>query len=123
MNNYVTLDGHKYHCPFREWEQQVEKSMNVRYAWGNTVDVTFGNGSFTTWTGALRANVTPETGFGSVSDIRNTMAKDELLTFIDHYGNTYTVVVQNNGAERSLSPRWDGASNAIFFPVKIYKVA
>ena len=73
--------------------------------------------------GALRANVTPETGYGSVSDIRNTIAKNELLTFIDHYGDTYTVVVQNNGSERSLSPQVGRSFQRNLLSYENFKVA
>ncbi len=123
MNNYITLDSKKYRCPFRQWEQLTDRPMSARFTWNGVADVTFGNGAFVIWEGAIRAEVTPGTGFGSVSDIRNTLAKKSVLEFTDHYGGDYIVAVETAGPERSISAKWDGASNVIFFPMKIYKIA
>ena len=120
MNNYVTLDGKKYSCPFKEWEPVFEKPVSARFTWAGAADVTFGNGGYKTWSGSIRAQVTPASGFGSVSDIRNTIAKLTTVGFQDHYGDkTYTVAVEQIGPERSISAKWDGASNVIFFPVRL----
>jgi hypothetical protein len=123
MNNYITLDGKKYSCPYKQWEMQTEKPMSYRYTWGSGIETTYGAGVFKTWKGNMVARITPASGFGSVADIRITLAKTVSLTFIDHYGTTFTVHASYAGPERSFSPVWDGASNAIFFPVLIVSEA
>ena len=117
MNNYVTLDGFKYDCPFKEWDPTTEKPMSYRRTWDGSFDVTYGPGLFKTWNGNLRARVTPATGYGSISDLRATISKMQGVTFIDHYGDTYTVHIEPAGPEKSFSPLWSGASNVFLVPV------
>jgi hypothetical protein len=117
MNNYVLLDGYKYFAPFKQWEPSPEKPMSYRYTWGSGVEVTYGPAVFKVWKGSLIARVTPITDFGSVANIRATLLKTQALSFQDHEGNTFQVHAAYAGPEKSISPRWDGPSNAIFFPV------
>jgi hypothetical protein len=123
MNNYILLDGKKYACVYKQWSPMADKPMMVRYAWDGTIDVTYGPGTFLAWRGVIMVATAPNTGYGSVSDIRTTLAKRLGVNFTDHYGNAHTVHIQQTGEERSYSPKWNSGENSILFPVQIYAEA
>jgi len=111
MNAYVTLDGNKYSAPHGQWAPSTDRPVVVRRLLSGGTNVTFGPAPIQRWQGQLNASVTPASGFGDIDDLRATVAKLESLSFTDHYGTSYTVVVDRSVGEESLSPVWDSAEN------------
>ncbi len=69
-------------------------------------------------------NTAPGTNktYGTIDDLRAVIAGDLPVPFIDHYGNSCTVVVLGPFAERSLASKWDSPTNVIFLQVRLVKV-
>ena len=115
MNNYITLDGKKYKCPWRAWSPEGNVPSAARLLLDGTSDIVFGSASILTWSGEIEAPVTPEDAlWGKPEDLKCSLTKRTTLTFIDHYGVTYTVLAKGPFKERSLSPKWDSESNVMF---------
>lgn len=121
MNNYITLDNKKYHTPATQWKPDIQKPATVRVTILGSVDATYGPASIPGWEGEIEAAVTPETGFGSISDLRATLSKCEEVVFSDHYGANYYVHVLGPFQQDSKSPMWDGASNKLSMRVKLMR--
>jgi len=119
VNKYVVFDGFRYTCPFKMWDIQPEKPMSYRYTWGAGIEVTYGPSIFKTWRGSLVARMTPVALYGSIADLRISLAKVTFVEFEDHDGVVYHAHAAYAGPEKSFSPKWDGASNAIYIPVII----
>lgn len=120
MNDYITLDGKKYKTLFRSWRQTTPKASSERVLLSGALDVTYGHASYKLWTGEIEGPVTPIDGsWGSVTDLRATLAKVVGVSLTDHYGNTYTVHQIGPPQEDPFSPKWDGASNVIYFNVHL----
>ena len=111
MNNYITLDGKKYHTVHKQWVPLIDRPVVIKKLLSGNRNVTFGPAMKPTWQGLVRAAVTPETGFGSIDDLRTTYYRLSSLSFTDHYGVTSTIVLDRRVNEQSFSPKWDGASN------------
>jgi hypothetical protein len=124
MNNYITLDGKKYKTPGKVWNPTVNKPTTVRYTLLGAIDGTFGAANLCDWDGEIEGPVTPIDGtWGSIGDLRATLAKLSALSLIDHYGATYTVICQGPFREQSFMNMWDSPSNHIAVTVKITKVS
>ena len=68
------------------------------------------------------ADVTPQSLFGSIEDLRTTYRKREVLSFTDHYGDTFSVVVDRSVDPRSLAPVWDQTDNTFKVNVTLIKL-
>lgn len=110
MNDYVTLDTKKYKTSALAWEPLPVVPATLRIALSGDTDTVFGPVALMRWEGEMLAKVTPESGYGSILDLRLSLKKLQSLAFIDHYGASYTVLAQQVG-ERSVTPMWDGALN------------
>lgn len=121
MNNYITLDSKKYYTPFGVWSPPViNKPSTVEITSDGTTDVTYGPASFLSWEGDIEAPVTaPATGFGTVSDLSTSLAKRQTLAFYDHYNTQYSVHAIGPFHSRSISPKWDSASNVFLITVNL----
>lgn len=123
MNAYVTLDGKKYPALADNWAPAMSKASTVRYTFAGATDVTYGPATPVGWEGTLVADVTSRgTGWGSVADLRTTLAKRQAVTFVDHYGTNHSVHITGIVKEMSRSRMWDAATNSIFFSVSLVKV-
>ncbi len=112
MNDYIVLDGFKYRTTHKQWQPIVDRPVVIKKLLSGTRNVTFGPAMKPIWQGAVRAPVsTAEVGFGTIDDLRTTYYKLSSLSFEDHYGDAYTVVLDRRVNEVSFTPKWDGASN------------
>jgi len=118
MNSYITLDGYRYATAQKTWQPETPKAMTPRLTLAGNLDVTFGPGITKVWTGEIQARVTPKTNYGTPAQLRASLEKIQGLSFTDHYGTSYTVYIQGF-KERSYTPSWDGASNAMYFNVRM----
>ncbi len=62
------------------------------------------------------------TTWGTIDDLRTVISRNLPVPFIDHYGNSCSVVVLGPFAERSLASKWDSPTNVIFLQVRLVKV-
>ena len=113
MNNYITLDSKYYKTPVSSWVPSIIKPMTTRDAWDGSTDTTYGPSVHHEWQGLIRASVSPATGYGSITDLRTTISKKSSVTFIDHYGVTYSVDLSGPFKEHSFTNVWDASSNSI----------
>ena len=112
MNDYITLDGKKYTTVHKQWAPFPERPVVLKKLLSGGRNVTFGPSVTNQLQGAiLAAGADPETGFGTINDLRATYAKLTTLSFIDHYGAASTVVIGPKVNENSITPKWDAASN------------
>ncbi len=122
MNDYITLDGKKYRTTHKQWQPIIDRPVVIKKLLSGTRNVTFGPAMKPIWQGAVRAVASsPETGFGDIDDLRTTYEKLESISFTDHYGNNYTVVLDRRVNEASFTPKWDAPSNK--FEVNLTVVA
>lgn len=119
--SYVTLDTKKYAALQQAWIPSVSNPMTARVTLAGTLDTTWGTDEVYNWQGELRADVTPDSGYGSPSDLRTSLKKKQQLAFTDHYGVSYNIAV-TGFQERSHSPNWEGTDNAMFFAIEIFGV-
>jgi hypothetical protein len=122
MNDYITLDGKKYHTAANAWDPNEERPMIVRRLLSGGTNVTFGPTTFTGWRGVVMVDVAPATGFGSIDDFRLTYRKRTKLSFTDHYGNTCDVVIDRTVGEKSLSPMWTAVDNVFRINLALLKL-
>ena len=118
MNNYITLDGKKYKTTAKSWKPSVIIPNTIRFNLDGSLDATFGPATIYQFDGTIMAPVTAPTGYGSVDNLRASLQKRQILTFIDHYNTTYSIV-STNYTEYSLSPKWDNTTNEIGFAVQL----
>jgi hypothetical protein len=120
MNNYITLDGKKYKTPSKLWQPYGDKPATVKKTLLGATDITYGPAVFKEWRGQIEAPVTAEdASWGTIDDLRTTLAKLEHVTFADHYGAGYMAHVLGPFQERSLASKWDSPSNVIYVQVRI----
>lgn len=124
MNNYITLNGKRYKTNSDTWTPPTQqRPVQVKKLWSGKNDVTFGPASIVEWSGDVIAPVVPDgPEYGSVVDLRTAYSLLQPLSFIDHYGVSYTVVLAGSIAERSKTPVWDGASNSFLVPIILVPV-
>ena len=111
MNSYITLDGKKYAALHGEWNPSTDRPVVFKRLLSGSTNVTFGPASNKRWRGKLVAAVTPQTGYGSIGDLRTTYEKLTALTFVDHYGNSHSVIIDRGVDEGSKTPVWDSPEN------------
>lgn len=118
MNDYITLDSNKYRTTHRTWRPARLVPNTDRLLLSGSLDVTFGNGTILEWAGEIVGPVTADgAGWGTITNLRTSLEKRQLLSFTDHYGTTKNVVVKGLLSERSLSPKLDGTDNVIYVTV------
>jgi hypothetical protein len=122
MNDYVTLDGKKYPTIHGQWTPSTDRPVVIRRLLSGSTNVTFGPASNKRWRGTLKAAVTPETGYGSIDDLRTTYERMESLTFTDHYGNTHSVIIDRAVDEGSNVPKWDSPENKMLVKLTVIKL-
>ena len=110
-NKYVTFDSFLYAAT--KLTKQIEPAITVRRVLSGAADTTWGPGTPTGFEVALQADVTPGEGYGDPGDLDTTLAKREVLSFIDLMGATYDVVVLGPITRRSVSPVEDDPANAV----------
>jgi len=120
MNDYITLDGFKYATSANNWKKLLDKPNTVRYTLSGALDITFGAASPTRWVGDVIAPVSARSeGWGTISNLRTSLAKVSSILFTDHYGNRYNVFSVAPLQQRSLMNRWDDTNNVFFVPVEL----
>jgi hypothetical protein len=117
MNDYIVLDGKRYGAIHDTWTPVIERPLMKRRLLSGKVNVKFGPAIFRSWRGGIHVPVTATAPYGTITDFRTTYAKLTSLSFTDHYGISYTVVLDRTIDERSISPGWDSADNV--FPITI----
>lgn len=124
MNNYIVLDGKQYITPAKQWIPIAKKPSTVRYTLEGQPDVTYGPVVPVEWKGVIRVPYTPVTSaWGSLDDLRTSLAQRTFMLFTDHYGVQYTVHVIGEFPEQSITPFWVGPDNDFDVPVRIIKKA
>ncbi len=112
MNDYIILDGFKYHTNHPGWQPQIDRPVVIKKLLSGTRNVTFGPAMKPSWQGTIHAAAAnPEAGFGTIDDLRTTYNKLSSVAFEDHYGSAYTVVLDRRVNEASFSPKWDANEN------------
>lgn len=122
MNNYITLDGRQYRTAADSWEPNEERPMVIRRLLSGGSNVTFGPATFTGWRGIVVVEVGAQAPFGAIDEFRATYRKRQALTFIDHYGDTYSVVIDRAVNEKSLSPMWTATDNVFRINLSLVKL-
>lgn len=122
MNKYITLDGKQYSTLHRDWTPAQDNPRVVRATSLGASDVTFASMVFYDWEGTIVAKYTPETGYGSYSDLMTSLAKKSTLSFTDHLGDTYTVIASGPFKPKCTIPNWDSPSASFHVYVKLTKV-
>jgi hypothetical protein len=120
MNDYITLDGFKYATSANNWKKLLEKPNTVRYTLSGALDITFGSASPIRWVGDVIAPVSARAeGWGTILNLRTSLAKVTSVVFTDHYADSFTVFSVAPLQERSLMNRWDDTNNVFFVPVEL----
>jgi hypothetical protein len=121
MNDYITLDGKKYHTS-TNWLPSNSRSMTARRLLSGATNVTWGPATYKSWNGNIVVDVTPAAGFGTIADLRAAYETTSALTYVDHYEGIYSVVMDRGVDERSLSPMWTAPDNTINVTVTLIKI-
>jgi hypothetical protein len=122
MNDYITLDGKRYHTAADSWEPNEERPLTVRRLMSGNTNVTFGPATFTGWRGVVAVEVGAQAPFGNIDDFRATYRKRSALTFMDHYGDDYSVVIDRAVGEKSISPMWTAIDNVFRVNITLVKL-
>jgi hypothetical protein len=122
MNSYITLDGKRYHTAADNWEPNEERPLVIRRLLSGSSNVTFGPATFTGWRGVVTVDVGAQAPFGNIDDLRTTYRKRQTLVFVDHYGTSYTVVIDRAVGEKSLSPMWTAVDNVFRINLSLVKL-
>jgi len=97
MNNYVTIDGKKYKVVSPNYSVLPEKAITVRQTVGAAVDRVHGP-SLTRYLMVLRVvHASPESGYGTLSDLVASYVKQSDITFVNIDGTSYTSIFEKMG--------------------------
>ncbi len=123
FKNYIELDGRRYMTSAQSWAPEASTPANIRLLINGNLDATYGQGSLKVWSGDIMVDNSPPNdggspAWGTVDELRASLVKRTGLAFKDHYGTAYTVHVTGY-KEASLSPKWDGANNTMYFSVSL----
>ena len=122
MNNYIVLDGYRYRVPFGSWKVRQRKPFSERYTAGGNLDMTYGPATPYEWEGKIIGPVTPDDeSWGSIHDLRLTLAKREALAMTDHHDVDFTVHLLGPFTEETMSPKEDAPTNEFRIDVRIVK--
>lgn len=123
FNAYITLDGCQYVTSAKTWHPEPVVPATERLNLDGTYDVTFGPGTYLVWMGEIGAPPTATGSWGTIADLRTSLAKRQLLSFTDHYGTNHSACLcLGPFKERSLAPNWDASGNMIYVTVRISTV-
>lgn len=119
----MVLDDKRYMTRAGSWRTQTLKPSTVRYTLAGTLDATYGPAAPYEWIGDIIAPVVAQGAvWGTIEDLRTSLAKVQSLSYVDHYGDVYTVHAMGPFIEDSLSPMWDGESNEFRVSARLIKV-
>jgi hypothetical protein len=120
MNNYILLYGKQYKTLASDWVPVWAKPSTDRVTLSGNIDVTYGPAMIVGYTGSIIAPVSAASGWGTISDLRTTLAKREVVTFTPHDSSTSrNVHVLGGFAPTSLMGMWDAASNEWYVEVRV----
>jgi hypothetical protein len=106
---YVQLNSKKYAVFRTRYEPSQEKFQNVHVTVaGAHIDQNFDFTEYR-WGFDLAVDYTPESGYGSWSDLQTAYALTS-CAFVDHYGNAHTVYFEGPLMEQPFGPNLDGAA-------------
>ena len=113
MNNYIILDGYWYTAPFPEFNPEgPTKPARLRKTLAGATDVTYGPAVTEAWQGSIWAPVSASGSYGTIANLRTTIAKMQAVTYTDHYGvNQGTVHILGPFRQRPQTPVWDSSLN------------
>jgi hypothetical protein len=123
MNNYITLDSKQYKTNGKNWKPEDIVPSTERILLSGVHDVTFAAATLLVWSGQIEAPVIAAGSWGTITDLRTSLRKRQLLSFTDHYGTAYNVKATGPFKEDSKSVKWDGNSNVIFVQVRLTATA
>lgn len=122
MNNYITLDGKKYATNAANWQPVYQKPHTERRTLTGALDITYGPATIFAWEGEINAPVTPrDVDWGTIGDLRTTLAKKQAVFLTDHGGDTYHVHCLGDNEERTLMNVWDSELNVFYVKVRLVK--
>jgi hypothetical protein len=122
MNDYLTLDGKRYKTKADSWKPVYGKPHTERRTLTGALDITYGPGTIFAWEGEIIAPVTAQgTEWGTVANLRTSLAKKQAVSMTDHYGQTYNVHCLGPHEERSLVNVWDSAVNVFYISVRLVR--
>lgn len=123
MNNFIYLDGKQYRTHGKSWHPEDIVPSSERILLNGTHDVTFAAGTLLVWAGQIEAPTVASGSWGTITNLRASLRKRQLLQFRDHYydttGITYNAKATGPFKEESKSVKWDGPSNKIFVQVRL----
>ena len=118
--DYIVLDGLKYRTLAKQWKPQVNKPATARVTLQGEIEATFGVTNILKWQGIIVAPVTaPAVDFGTVDTLRTSLKKREIVSFSDHYGTEYQVVVTGPFDEQYIQNVWNAVTNKVMITVEI----
>lgn len=123
MNSYIVLDGKRYTSVHQQWKPTNRRPMMVRTLLSGNLDITYAESFTTGWQGFIRVPTSETDPWGDIADLRLTIDKKASISYTDHYGNIYTVIVEGDVTEESITPMWDAASNRFMIPISLLKVS
>ena len=122
MNDYIILDTHWYTAPFPEFSVDgPTKPGKLRKTLAGDTDVTYGPAVTDAWAGNIWAPVSASGDYGTIVDLRATIAKLESVGFTDHYNVAHTVHILGPFRQTSLTPVWDSNLNRWKVTLKLVK--
>lgn len=121
MNDYIILDSKYYTAPFGEFHPERTKPARIRTTLSGSVDVTYGPAVVQAWEGNIWAPVSASGSYGTIGDLRTTIAKMQSVSYTDHYGNSHTVHIIGPFRERALTPVWDSIYNKWRVSIRLVK--
>jgi hypothetical protein len=113
------LDGLNYRVLHKTWKPALMPLVSSRLLQSGGLDATWFATPQYIFTGEIVAPVTPETDYGSIDDLRTTLAKRQKLGLVDNYGEEYHVVFMGPNSERGLSQKWDDVNNVFYVTVQL----
>lgn len=125
MRNYILINNKRFMTMGKAWEPSINKPSQVRWLLSGARDTTYGPAVSKEWRGQVEAPViaAPDPGdgtaWGTISDLRTLLELREPVTFVDHYGTSYSADLLGQFRERSLSTMWDAESNVFRIEVRL----
>jgi hypothetical protein len=121
FQDYILLDGKRYRSLARAWRPSVTNPRSGRIAMDGTHSATFASHSVAVFEGSLVAPLTapspnPE-NWGTLETLLASLTKPQLLSFTDHWGKVFMVLVQGRHDQNSLQNVWDAPGNKFYVPV------
>jgi hypothetical protein len=122
MNDYLRLDTKRYKTKAENWKPVYGKPHTERRTLTGELDITYGPGTIFAWEGEIIAPVTPQdSAWGSIVNLRATLAKKQAVYLTDHLGVSYFVHCLGTHEERSLMNVWDSEFNVFYVSVRLVR--